>query len=120
MPQSRPPLFLARGNYRRRRLRDGARMLPLFGMVLLMLPMFWAEGQRFIVLHWAYVFVIWAALIGAAAVLATQLADGDLPPETSGMSDANLPPSNLSSANTSPAAAHISAAHISSVSPREG
>jgi peptidoglycan/LPS O-acetylase OafA/YrhL len=81
MPNSRPPLFLARANYRRRRLRDGARMLPIFGLVLLILPMFWADGQRFIVLHWAYVFVIWAALIAAAALLATKLTDGDVPPE---------------------------------------
>jgi peptidoglycan/LPS O-acetylase OafA/YrhL len=78
MPQSRQPLFLARANYRRRRLRDGARMLPFFGLILLMLPMFWPEGQRMVTLHWAYLFLIWAALIAVAAVLAGKLVDGDM------------------------------------------
>lgn len=79
MPQTRQPLFLARAKYRRRRLRDGARMLPIFGFMLLMLPMFWADGQRFMALHWGYLFSVWAGLIIVAALLAAKLADGDAP-----------------------------------------
>jgi peptidoglycan/LPS O-acetylase OafA/YrhL len=79
MPQTRQPLFLARAKYRRRRLRDGARMLPIFGFMLLMLPMFWADGQRFMAQHWGYLFLVWAGLIIVAALLAAKLADGDAP-----------------------------------------
>jgi peptidoglycan/LPS O-acetylase OafA/YrhL len=79
MPNTRQPLFLARANYRRRRLRDGARMLPIFGFFLLMLPMFWVDGQRFMVLHWGYLFLAWAGLIAVAALLAAKLVDGDAP-----------------------------------------
>lgn len=32
------PLFLARAVYRRRRLRDAARLLPVLGLLLLILP----------------------------------------------------------------------------------
>ena len=45
----RRPLFLARAVYRRRRLRDAARLLPVLGFFLLMLPAFGhraeAEGR---------------------------------------------------------------------------
>lgn len=96
MPQSRQPLFLARANYRRRRLRDGARMLPLFGLILLMLPMLWPQAQRVITLHWAYLFLVWAALIGVAAWLAGKLVDGDmaLDLDADPLLDAPPPPAN--------------------------
>lgn len=69
----RAPLFLARSVYRRRRLRDAARLLPFIGVLLLMLPALGreeADGARDAV----YVFVVWALLIVAAALLAPGLA----------------------------------------------
>lgn len=78
------PLFLARAVYRRRRLRDAARLLPVLGLLLLILP---ALGRE-IGAHARdaiYLFTVWGGLIGAAAVLAPGLRntegdhDGDTP-----------------------------------------
>lgn len=76
------PLFLARAVYRKRRLRDAARMLPIFGFLLLMLPMLWPQGRGVAWTGWIYVFLVWAALIVAAAALARGLAAPDAPPTT--------------------------------------
>jgi peptidoglycan/LPS O-acetylase OafA/YrhL len=70
----RAPLFLARAVYRKRRLRDAARLLPLLGVFLLVLPALWtkpASGGA----DWVYVFVVWAGLIGLAFALAPGLAE---------------------------------------------
>ena len=74
MRRPRQPLFLARAVYRKRRLRDAARMLPIFGLLALQLPMLWpAWGYA-----WVYVFAIWFGLIVLAAFLARALrADGE-------------------------------------------
>ena len=76
MPKSPPPLFLARRAYRRRRMMDAARLLPLAGCVLMMLPALWhpattpepdtARGT-------VYLFGIWALLILAALALSKGL-----------------------------------------------
>ena len=73
---SRPaaPLFLARAVYRKRRLRDAARLLPCLGLFLLLLPAFWA-GAAPGGADWVFVFAIWAGLIAAAAVLSPRLAE---------------------------------------------
>lgn len=63
------PLFLARTVYRKRRLRDAARMLPIFGFVLMMLPMLWPHSGA----NWVYLFGIWVGLIASAAILAKGL-----------------------------------------------
>ena len=63
------PLFLARTVYRKRRLRDAARMLPIFGFVLMMLPMLWPNSGA----NWVYLFGIWVGLIASAAILAKGL-----------------------------------------------
>ncbi|NEY89085.1 hypothetical protein [Tabrizicola oligotrophica] len=81
MPQG--PLFLARAVYRRRRLRDAARLLPVFGLLLLLLPAFGEQSGN--LAHTAiYLFAVWALLILAACLLAPALsrseAEGD--PET--------------------------------------
>ena len=75
MRRPRPPLFLARAVYRRRRLRAAARLLPFLGLFLLLLPLMWGDpsgkgaGQTVV-----YVFVVWVILIGLAAYLAPGLA----------------------------------------------
>lgn len=84
-PPAAPPLFLERGNYRQRRLGDAARLLPLLGAVLMMVPLMWADtaqggGQAGRLI---YVFAIWIGLIVLAAVLSHRLRDpvppSDLP-----------------------------------------
>jgi hypothetical protein len=67
------PLFLARAVYRKRRLRDGARMLPIFGFFLLILPMLWPNGAAGAWSGWVYVFVVWAGLILAAGLISRAL-----------------------------------------------
>lgn len=77
----KPPLFLARPVYRRRRLRDAARLLPVFGFFLLILPAFGhrgaAEGNTAV-----YIFLVWGFLIAVAALLAPGLSEPDPAPDT--------------------------------------
>ncbi len=63
------PLFLARRSYRRRRMMDGARVLPLLGAVLLLLP---GTGPR-TGAGGIYLFLVWCGLILAAFGLARGL-----------------------------------------------
>ena len=79
------PVFLARDTYRRRRLGDAARLLPLFGLVLLALPGLLSASAAAMV----YIFVVWAVLIGLVAILSPRLARSE--PET-GSSRAGRPP----------------------------
>jgi len=72
------PLFLARSSYRRRRLRDAARLLPVVGAFLVWLPMLWGEGEtRITASDLIYIFAIWCGLILAAAILSARLGDDD-------------------------------------------
>lgn len=81
MKPPRQPLFVARRTYRRRRLMDAARMLPVVALVLFLLPMLWAPAAghlRLTAPDGIYLFAIWAALIVAARLLAPGL-DPDPP-----------------------------------------
>ncbi|MDU8913732.1 hypothetical protein [Aestuariicoccus sp. MJ-SS9] len=76
----RPPLFLERQSYRRRRLRDAARALPVLGMLLWLVPVIWptgpGTGQGTGVTSSSaliYIFGVWALLAGAAALLSLRL-----------------------------------------------
>jgi hypothetical protein len=76
------PLFLQRGPYRRRRRIDAARLLPVFGVFLLILPILWgpaegAGGGRSTSGDALYLFAVWAGLIGIARALAPGLAVPD-------------------------------------------
>jgi hypothetical protein len=77
MPATRQPLFLARASYRKRRLRDGARVLPIFGTVLVLLPLMWPAVPQMVLAHWAFVFALWVLLILLAAILARDLGDSE-------------------------------------------
>lgn len=79
-PQS--PLFLARASYRRRRLIDASRLLPLAGTFLFLLPMFWGgAGQGGdTAVDGLYLFIAWAVLVLGAALLAPGLS-ADPPPD---------------------------------------
>jgi hypothetical protein len=70
------PIFLARRSYRRRRLRDAARLLPVFGMFLFLLPILWAPrtGEpRGTAMDGLYLFGVWGLLVIVAAALAPGL-----------------------------------------------
>jgi len=76
MTDQRPRhLFVERQTYRRRRVQDAARFLPVLGIVLVMVPLLWAEGPEGVSMSNAirYLFTLWAALVGAAMVLSLYL-----------------------------------------------
>ena len=79
MRRPRRPLFLARAPYRRRRLRDAARLLPVFGVFLLLLPLLWTPDSRMSLSSGdvIYFFSVWLGLIGLAAAFAPGLRSGE-------------------------------------------
>ena len=82
---ARPGLFLARDSYRQRRLRDAARMLPVLGVILWLIPLLWRReppqtgGMAAAV---AFVFVGWVLLIALTVMVVRRLRpDGDDAPD---------------------------------------
>jgi hypothetical protein len=71
-------MFLERRLYRRRRMMDAARLLPLVGLLLFLAPLLWApntgEGSS-TAYGMVYLFAIWALLIAISAMLSRWLAD---------------------------------------------
>ncbi|WP_282119969.1 hypothetical protein [Ruegeria atlantica] len=64
----RPSLFLERQSYRRRRLMDAARLLPILGAALVAIPLLWpsqGSSDDGVPLSSAilYIFTCWALLI---------------------------------------------------------
>lgn len=75
MKPARRPLFVARRNYRTRRMRDGARLLPVLGLFLFLLPPL-QKGRSDpsgLAEQGLYVFTVWLALIIAAFWLTKRL-----------------------------------------------
>jgi hypothetical protein len=75
---SRPPtpVFLERRTYRRRRLMDAARLLPVVGGLLFLVPLLWTSGPdegAATAPTMIYVFAVWAGLIVTAVLLARKL-----------------------------------------------
>ncbi|MEM9707692.1 MAG: hypothetical protein AAF871_02795 [Pseudomonadota bacterium] len=70
MARPGPPVYLERRGYRRRRLVDVGRVLPVIGAVLFLLPMLWA-GSMGTGAGLIYLFTIWGLLIVAVFVFAT-------------------------------------------------
>lgn len=66
-PVSPPPVFLERQSYRRRRLMDAARLLPILGAALFAVPLLWpsvgAPESVPTSVAIRYVFGVWAGLI---------------------------------------------------------
>lgn len=77
-PTTSPAVFLEHQSYRRRRLMDAARLLPLLGALLFAVPLLWpgpetaaADGATSMVAMSdaiIYVFAVWAALIIASVM----------------------------------------------------
>lgn len=71
-----PPLFLRPASYRQRRRRDAARLLPVVGLFLILLPVLWAPQDTFhrdTAPDGIYLFVAWAVLIGLAMLISRSL-----------------------------------------------
>lgn len=99
-PPARPgrgeAVFLARGSYRRRRLRDLSRMLPVAGAVLIAIPLLWQQEEAppaATSTALIYLFGVWALLILSAALLSRLIpydageAGGGDPPAAHGPDD---------------------------------
>lgn len=92
----RPAVFLERRSYRRRRMMDALRILPVVGVLLWMFPLFWptksesteATGPMAMSDAVFYVFLVWVLLIAASYALYLALRPGDDPPEGSPPEDA--------------------------------
>ena len=75
-------LFLERRSYRQRRIIDAARLLPVVGLILWLVPLVWSKGEADIEISTSiatlYVFAIWIGVIVAGAFLAWRMnwADG--------------------------------------------
>jgi hypothetical protein len=72
--------FLDRPAYRQRRLRDAARMLPVAGLALWMLPLLSQldpQGSNGAAGSMLYVFGVWVVLIVAAALIARRMRHDD-------------------------------------------
>lgn len=74
----RPGVFLERRSYRVRRMMDALKILPVVGLMLWMLPLFWPSGAQTEArvstsVAVTYVFVVWVLLIGAAFALSVFL-----------------------------------------------
>mgnify|MGYP001627868648 CR=1 FL=1 len=66
----RPTTFLARDTYRRRRLIDALRVLPVLGALLFLVPMLGASTtDRSTAFAGMYLFAAWFLLIVGAALL---------------------------------------------------
>jgi hypothetical protein len=85
MAAPREPMFLGRETYRRRRVIDALRLLPVIGGFLFLVPLLGAgAGDRSTAWGGVFLFAAWLGLIVASAVLVRLLAraPGGLGPET--------------------------------------
>lgn len=72
--------FLEREGYRQRRWRDGARLLPLFAIVMMILPLLWPREQPDQSLTSSgiiYLFGLWAVLVVVSFILSRVLRFGE-------------------------------------------
>lgn len=72
--QSKANIFLERSNYRQRRLQDAARLLPVVGIIVVLIPLLWSDhenqGTSFGLI---YIFGAWALLVIGAGYLSRKL-----------------------------------------------
>lgn len=67
-------VFVQQRTYKRRRMADAARMLPILGGILFMIPLLWLDTTTMTTARvMVYLFVVWAALAGIAGLLSRRL-----------------------------------------------
>lgn len=76
MARADEPVFLERQSYRRRRLSDAAKLLPVVGLVLMLLPLLWS-GAGETAGGVVYIFTVWAIMIFVARVLSHRLGENE-------------------------------------------
>ena len=85
---ARAPVFLKPAGYRQKRVRDAARLLPVLGVALLLVPLLWtpsdAEGGIGNAAALIFVLGVWAGLVLAAFLLSRALRPGEDPEEEPG------------------------------------
>lgn len=73
---ARASVFLERQSYRRRRLVDAARLVPVLGLLLWLVPLLWAtEGEAPTKMSTAilYLFLVWGGLVALKLVISLSL-----------------------------------------------
>ena len=63
------PLFLERASFRRRRLGDAARVLPVLAAMLILVPVWWVPALVSFAAGAVWLFGVWAVLIVAVWAL---------------------------------------------------
>lgn len=74
--RSKTQVFLQKAGYRQRRLQDAAKLVPVLGAVLWMMPLAWqsnAPGEAENASALLYIFGVWVLLIVLTAVLSRLL-----------------------------------------------
>ena len=71
------PLFLERASFRRRRLGDAARVLPVLAAILVLVPVWWMPAQVSFAAGAVWLFGLWAGLIAAIWALHRALRRAD-------------------------------------------
>ncbi|MGI9394593.1 MAG: hypothetical protein ACR2OY_08095 [Boseongicola sp.] len=82
MSDPHDPIFLERQSYRRRRLGDAAKLLPVVGAILLLMPILWGGSAR-TSSGLIFIFVVWAVLIAFIAMISRRLVQDIPEPESS-------------------------------------
>lgn len=67
------PVFLERRGYRLRRVMDAARILPLVGLGLWLLPLLWGDASTRGGI--VFIFTVWLILVLTSAVISYRLRD---------------------------------------------
>lgn len=79
----RQQVFLPRETYRQRRLQDAVQLVPIAGLVLFVIPIFWVGAGWSLTTVVTYLFGVWAVLIVLSAVLVRLLRSDAVPePDT--------------------------------------
>lgn len=71
------PLFLERASFRRRRLSDAARVLPVLALLLILVPVWWVPDRVSFTGGAIWLFGLWAMLIAAIWALHRALRRAD-------------------------------------------